>query len=348
MKNIMHTEEKGFTLIELLIVIAIIGFLAAAVLVAVDPVKRIQDSRDSRRFSEANAILNAILTKQVDDRAIYAGTPLAPIVTSATNAQVVVSSDVGIACDLGIAGVSNYPGCNKTISTTAGAAITGTVSGGGSGGTVTGTGTAFTTALKVGDVIYNGTTTTKRCTIAAIASDTSLTCATDTGTPTATTFTGGDSAIRASKSCVVNMSDVMTGPGTATSSGAVITGVNSAFTTWVVVGDVLTSNSTGTCTVTAVTSATSITCSGTPSPVFAGTYTITKKNSLVPNYIATLPIDPRGSGEPICTTGCTTNAVSITTLGTTNSGYYVQRTAGNRIEIGSCSGEQTTTINVKR
>jgi len=86
-------RQKGFTLIELLIVIAIIGFLAAAILVAVDPVKRIQSARDAKRWSEVNGILNAILNKQVDDKATYngaTGVGEAPIVTDATNAQVIV------------------------------------------------------------------------------------------------------------------------------------------------------------------------------------------------------------------------------------------------------------------
>src|SRR5688572_17838306 len=100
----MHTrQEKGFTLIELLIVIGIIGFLAAAVLVAVDPVKRIQDSRDAKRYSEANAILNAVLTKQVDDRKLHNGccdTGGAPIITQAgTNVQVIVTDDKNIVCN---------------------------------------------------------------------------------------------------------------------------------------------------------------------------------------------------------------------------------------------------------
>src|SRR5512142_2321274 len=99
----MHARNanrpKGFTLIELLIVIGIIGFLAAAVLVAVDPVKRIQDSRDARRYSEVNAILNAILTKQVDDRALYNGHATAPVVTQAgANVQVIVSDNTGVDC----------------------------------------------------------------------------------------------------------------------------------------------------------------------------------------------------------------------------------------------------------
>jgi prepilin-type N-terminal cleavage/methylation domain-containing protein len=69
----LRSNEKGFTLIELLIVIAIIGFIAAAVLVAVDPVRRIQDSRDTQRWSETNAILNAILNWQVDNVQAYDG-----------------------------------------------------------------------------------------------------------------------------------------------------------------------------------------------------------------------------------------------------------------------------------
>ncbi|MFA6604129.1 MAG: prepilin-type N-terminal cleavage/methylation domain-containing protein [Patescibacteria group bacterium] len=102
--------KQGFTLIELLIIIGIIGFLASAILVAVDPVKRIQDSRNAKRWSEVNGVLNAILTKQVDDRATYDGTAdtdgvagapfvptIAPIITHATNAQVIVRQDPGVA-----------------------------------------------------------------------------------------------------------------------------------------------------------------------------------------------------------------------------------------------------------
>lgn len=41
-------SQKGFTLIELLIVIAILGVLAAAVLVAINPGQRIASARNSR------------------------------------------------------------------------------------------------------------------------------------------------------------------------------------------------------------------------------------------------------------------------------------------------------------
>ncbi|OGL73138.1 hypothetical protein A3C96_00970 [Candidatus Uhrbacteria bacterium RIFCSPHIGHO2_02_FULL_60_10] len=107
--------NRGFTLIELLIVIAIIGFLAAAILVAVDPVKRIQDSRNSKRWSEVNGILNAILTKQVDDRNLYNGESSAPIIATTDAVQVIVSSDAAVACEV----VGTRPLCPGKVQSTA-------------------------------------------------------------------------------------------------------------------------------------------------------------------------------------------------------------------------------------
>lgn len=42
-------NNKGFTLIELLVTIAVIGVLMGAVIVAINPAKRLQDARDSNR-----------------------------------------------------------------------------------------------------------------------------------------------------------------------------------------------------------------------------------------------------------------------------------------------------------
>lgn len=52
--------KKGFTLIELLIVIAILGILAAAVLVAVNPAKRTRQARDSARKSDIGQLATAL------------------------------------------------------------------------------------------------------------------------------------------------------------------------------------------------------------------------------------------------------------------------------------------------
>src|SRR3990167_9589985 len=47
---------KGFTLIELLIVIAILGILAAAVLVAINPGKRTRQAQDAKRKNDVGAL----------------------------------------------------------------------------------------------------------------------------------------------------------------------------------------------------------------------------------------------------------------------------------------------------
>lgn len=60
-------SSQGFTLIELLIVIGILAFLAAIILVAVDPAKRLAQARDARRWSEVNGVLNAILKYAADN-----------------------------------------------------------------------------------------------------------------------------------------------------------------------------------------------------------------------------------------------------------------------------------------
>ena len=60
--------SKGFTLIELLIVIVIIATLAVTVFVALDPAKRLKDTRDARRTSDVQSILTAIHQSIVDNK----------------------------------------------------------------------------------------------------------------------------------------------------------------------------------------------------------------------------------------------------------------------------------------
>ncbi|MBU0661175.1 prepilin-type N-terminal cleavage/methylation domain-containing protein [Patescibacteria group bacterium] len=64
-------QKKGFTLIELLIVIAIIAIIAGVVFVALDPLRRFQDARDARRWSDIAELANAIKIDQVDNQGPY-------------------------------------------------------------------------------------------------------------------------------------------------------------------------------------------------------------------------------------------------------------------------------------
>lgn len=67
----MKKCRKGFTLIELLIVIAVMAILTTVVFVALNPLARFQDSRNNRRRTDVNAILQAIKLHQVDNSGSY-------------------------------------------------------------------------------------------------------------------------------------------------------------------------------------------------------------------------------------------------------------------------------------
>jgi prepilin-type N-terminal cleavage/methylation domain-containing protein len=64
-------NRKGFTLIELIIVIAIIAILAAAIFVALDPARRLQEARNARRSSDITNVLDAIIKYQVDNEGTH-------------------------------------------------------------------------------------------------------------------------------------------------------------------------------------------------------------------------------------------------------------------------------------
>ena len=75
-----NKKVAGFTPIELLIVIAIIAILAAVVFVALDPLTRFRDARNSQRWSDVTAVLSAIKVDQVDNGGSYLSA-----ITSLTN-----------------------------------------------------------------------------------------------------------------------------------------------------------------------------------------------------------------------------------------------------------------------
>lgn len=73
-KRSTRSTQKGFTLIELIIVIAIIAVLAGAVFVALDPARRLHESRNARRASDITNILDSVIKYQVDNEGTHYST----------------------------------------------------------------------------------------------------------------------------------------------------------------------------------------------------------------------------------------------------------------------------------
>lgn len=59
--------RQGFTLVELIIVIAIIAILAGAIFVAIDPARRLHETRNARRASDIETILDGVKKYQADN-----------------------------------------------------------------------------------------------------------------------------------------------------------------------------------------------------------------------------------------------------------------------------------------
>ncbi len=67
-RNITNKSQKGFTLIELLVVIGILAILLSIVLVAINPARQFGQANDTKRRSDATAILNAIGQYESDNK----------------------------------------------------------------------------------------------------------------------------------------------------------------------------------------------------------------------------------------------------------------------------------------
>lgn len=67
----MKDNKKGFTLIELLLVMGIIAILATVIFVALDPMTRFRDARDSVRWTSVAQIVHALKVHQVDNKGFY-------------------------------------------------------------------------------------------------------------------------------------------------------------------------------------------------------------------------------------------------------------------------------------
>lgn len=66
-----NSKNAGFTLVELIIVIAIIAILAGAIFVAIDPARRLNETRNARRASDIATILDAVKKYQADNQGIH-------------------------------------------------------------------------------------------------------------------------------------------------------------------------------------------------------------------------------------------------------------------------------------
>ena len=110
-------RQQGFTLIEILIVIGIIAVIAAIVLIALNPQRQFQQANDSQRWSDVNAILNAMHQYGVDQHGDYSGVTAIGAVTMGTCgvADTPIGTDAGnldfgsILVSIYIAGIPTDP-----------------------------------------------------------------------------------------------------------------------------------------------------------------------------------------------------------------------------------------------
>jgi len=61
-------KSTGFTLVEILLVVAIIGILAAIVIIAINPSRQLGLTRNAQRKVDINTILNAVFQFTIDNR----------------------------------------------------------------------------------------------------------------------------------------------------------------------------------------------------------------------------------------------------------------------------------------
>lgn len=104
----MRKNLKGFTLIELLIVIGIMVVLAGVVIVALNPAKQFGLARNSQRWSNVNAILNAVGQRMAENRGNWSTTCGTSTVSLPTTLTQIGTPGSSTTVDLGLCIVPSY------------------------------------------------------------------------------------------------------------------------------------------------------------------------------------------------------------------------------------------------
>lgn len=81
-------KQKGFTLIELLIVIGILGILAAAILVALNPLEQFARGRDSGRVTTIDQLGHAVNSYFTSQNSVYPAQGAAWLTTIQTAGEI--------------------------------------------------------------------------------------------------------------------------------------------------------------------------------------------------------------------------------------------------------------------
>lgn len=93
---LLRRNHHGFTLLELLIVIGIIGIISSIVIAALAPTRQLGSSRDAKRQSDVNTIVNAVYQYAID----HSGTLPPTIPSGATPLEICLSS--ATSCNNGV------------------------------------------------------------------------------------------------------------------------------------------------------------------------------------------------------------------------------------------------------